>query len=41
MISDIFGDTPAYGCTGTPVDCVKMGVYEVLHRKPDSDCIRD
>lgn len=34
-ISNIFGDTLAYGCTGTPVDCVKIGVYEVLHCKPD------
>lgn len=25
----------AYSCTGTPVDCVKLGVYEVMHRKPD------
>lgn len=28
-------DCPAYSCTGTPVDCVKLGVYEVMHRKPD------
>lgn len=25
----------AYSCSGTPVDCVKLGVYEVMHRKPD------
>ena len=25
----------AYACSGTPVDCVKLGIYEVLHRKPD------
>ncbi|MEY3398103.1 MAG: hypothetical protein RL220_697, partial [Bacteroidota bacterium] len=25
----------AFSCTGTPVDCVKMGIYRVLHRKPD------
>ncbi|MCF1714470.1 5'/3'-nucleotidase SurE [Flavihumibacter sp. RY-1] len=25
----------AYGCTGTPVDCVKLAVDKVLHRKPD------
>ncbi|MDR2086743.1 MAG: 5'/3'-nucleotidase SurE [Dysgonamonadaceae bacterium] len=24
-----------YSCTGTPVDCVKLGVNEVLRRKPD------
>jgi 5'-nucleotidase len=33
--SRLFGDTLAFSCTGTPVDCVKLGVYEVLHRKPD------
>jgi 5'-nucleotidase len=25
----------AYECSGTPVDCVKLGIFEVLHRKPD------
>jgi len=25
----------AYGCSGTPVDCVKLAVDKVLHRKPD------
>jgi 5'-nucleotidase len=24
-----------YSCSGTPVDCVKMAVSEILHRKPD------
>jgi 5'-nucleotidase len=24
-----------YSCTGTPVDCVKLAINEVLHRKPD------
>ena len=24
-----------YSCTGTPVDCVKLAVNEVLKRKPD------
>ncbi|MFR9165600.1 MAG: 5'/3'-nucleotidase SurE [Dysgonomonas sp.] len=24
-----------YSCTGTPVDCVKLGISEVLGRKPD------
>ncbi len=24
-----------YSCSGTPVDCVKLSVNEVLHRKPD------
>ena len=30
-----FDDVKAYSCTGTPVDCVKMGIYGVLNRKPD------
>ena len=25
----------AYSCSGTPVDCVKLGVHEILKRKPD------
>jgi 5'-nucleotidase len=25
----------AYTCSGTPVDCVKLAVDKVLHRKPD------
>lgn len=25
----------AYSCSGTPVDCVKMGVHEVMKTKPD------
>lgn len=33
--SDIFEGIEAYLCSGTPVDCVKLAVYEVLHRKPD------
>jgi 5'-nucleotidase len=28
-------DVDAYSCTGTPVDCVKLAVDKVLHRKPD------
>jgi 5'-nucleotidase len=24
-----------YNCSGTPVDCVKLAVNEILHRKPD------
>ena len=24
-----------YSCTGTPVDCVKMALSEILHKKPD------
>ncbi|HIA12027.1 MAG TPA: 5'/3'-nucleotidase SurE [Flavobacteriales bacterium] len=29
------GTYKEYSCTGTPVDCVKMAVNVVLHRKPD------
>jgi 5'-nucleotidase len=25
----------AYSCSGTPVDCVKLAIYKVMHRKPD------
>src|SRR5215211_9272319 len=32
---DSFLDIEAYQCTGTPVDCVKLAVDKVLHRKPD------
>ncbi len=28
-------DVRAYTCTGTPVDCVKMGIYGILGKKPD------
>lgn len=24
-----------YSCSGTPVDCVKIAVHEIMHRKPD------
>jgi len=30
-----FGEIESYACTGTPVDCVKLAVDKVLHRKPD------
>lgn len=32
---DIFEDVVAYACSGTPVDCVKLAVDKILHRKPD------
>jgi 5'-nucleotidase len=32
---EIFDDVLAYSCSGTPVDCVKLGIYEVLKQKPD------
>ena len=31
----IAADVEAWGCSGTPVDCVKLAVDKVLHRKPD------
>lgn len=33
--SILFDDLEAYTCSGTPVDCVKLGIYELLKRKPD------
>jgi 5'-nucleotidase len=33
--TSLFENTNAYACSGTPVDCVKLAIYEVLHRKPD------
>jgi len=30
-----FGETEAYSCSGTPVDCVKLAIYGILKRKPD------
>jgi len=33
--SDLFNGLEAYSCSGTPVDCVKLGISEVLKRKPD------
>jgi 5'-nucleotidase len=33
--ANVFGDIEAYSCTGTPVDCVKLAVDKILHRKPD------
>ena len=31
----IFGDIEAWQTSGTPVDCVKLAVDKILHRKPD------
>jgi 5'-nucleotidase len=31
----IFDTIEAYTCSGTPVDCVKLGIYEVMKKKPD------
>lgn len=30
-----FDDIEAYSCSGTPVDCVKLAIYEILERRPD------
>lgn len=30
-----FEGVNAYTCSGTPVDCVKLAIYEVLKRRPD------
>lgn len=32
---DLFPGVTALACSGTPVDCVKLAIYEVLKRKPD------
>ena len=33
--SNTFDGIEAYSCSGTPVDCVKIAVDKILHRKPD------
>mgnify|MGYP006188910555 CR=1 FL=1 len=33
--SHIMDGVEAWTCSGTPVDCVKMGVHEVMKSKPD------
>ncbi|MFN8244580.1 MAG: 5'/3'-nucleotidase SurE [Ferruginibacter sp.] len=32
---EMFGDVEAWQTSGTPVDCVKLAVDKILHRKPD------
>ena len=32
---DLFSSVNAYSCTGTPVDCVKMGLFLLKGEKPD------
>ena len=34
-IPGFLGPENAYSCTGTPVDCVKMGVHEVMKTRPN------
>jgi 5'-nucleotidase len=31
----IFENIDAYTCSGTPVDCVKLGIYEIMKKKPN------
>lgn len=31
----VFNGVEAWQCSGTPVDCVKLAVNKILHRKPD------
>ncbi|MDX1653495.1 MAG: 5'/3'-nucleotidase SurE [Brumimicrobium sp.] len=33
--SPLYPDYDAYTCSGTPVDCVKLAISEIMHRKPD------
>lgn len=33
--SDLYPGTTAFACSGTPVDCVKLGIYEIMKRSPD------
>lgn len=33
--SPLYKGYAAFSCTGTPVDCVKLAISEVMHRKPD------
>jgi 5'-nucleotidase len=32
---DVMGNQKWYQCSGTPVDCVKIAIDKILHRKPD------
>jgi len=33
--SELYPGVQAYACSGTPVDCVKLGISELLGKKPD------
>lgn len=33
--SDRYPGIEAYSCSGTPVDCIKLAIYEILHKRPD------
>lgn len=32
---DVFENVPAYQCSGTPADCVKIAIDKILYQKPD------
>jgi len=32
---EVYGNKSGYQCSGTPVDCVKIAIDKILHRKPD------
>jgi 5'-nucleotidase len=32
---EVYGNKKGYQCSGTPVDCVKIAIDKILHRKPD------
>src|SRR5919206_149011 len=34
-VNTYFDGIESYQCSGTPVDCVKLAVDKILHRKPD------
>lgn len=36
---DDYHDVEAYSCSGTPVDCVKLAIYEVLKSKRPDICV--
>ena len=33
--SELYPGVQSYACSGTPVDCVKLGIFELLGTKPD------
>ena len=33
--SKLFPGIESFACSGTPVDCVKLGIHQILNRKPD------
>ena len=35
------GPQKEYSCSGTPADCIKLGINEILNRKPSKYCSVD